>query len=263
MRKICIINQKGGVGKTTTAVTLAKGFADAGRRVLVVDLDPQGNVSNCLATKPGKDIYNFLVEGVPVEHCLQCVDENLWVLPSKETLTKAEMILAGEPFRETMLKRKLAALKGWDYILLDCPPSLGLLNQNALLYADEAIIPTSTDVLGLDALNKMVEAIDTVNDVFGHHLAVTAIVPTMFDARLKICREMLNELQSAYYEKVTSPIRINSKLREAPKKRQAIFQYDKRSRGAKDYRFVVDFLLDQEHGRLHEATPLVSVSSRA
>lgn len=246
MRKICVINQKGGVGKTTTTVNIAHGLAKEGRRVLIIDFDPQGNVSNCLATRPGKTIYNFLIESVPIEQCIQKINNNLFVLPANETLTKAEFMLAGESARETFLTRKLAKFQGFDYVFIDCPPSLGLLNQNALLYADESIIPTSTDELGFDALNKMEVAIDTMNNVFGHKMKVSAIVPTMYDARLKNCKVVLTEIQNKYYQIVTNPIRTNSKLREAPKDRVSIFEYDKYGRGSKDYKKVVEFIMHQE-----------------
>lgn len=245
MRKICVINRKGGVGKTTTTINVAVGLARAGKRVLVIDFDPQGNVGDCLPVSESLDIYNFLIENAPFDRCVQEVQENLWVMPARETLTKAELILSGETSRETFLKRKLEDVNGYDYVLIDCPPSLGLLNQNGLLYADEAIIPTSTDTLGIEALNKMVEAMETLNDVFGHHLEVAAIVPTMFDARLKTCRESLNEIQTSFYEKVSAPVRTNSKLREAPRAGKSIFDYAGSSRGAKDYQQVIDFILNQ------------------
>lgn len=260
MRKICIINQKGGVGKTTTTMNLAKGFANNDKRVLVIDFDPQGNVSECLGVRAGKGIYEFLIEDAELEECVRPIETNLHVLSARETLTKAELILAGESSRETYLKRKLSDLRGYDYILLDCPPSLGLLNQNALIYADEAIIPTSTDTLGVEALAKMLDAIETINDVFGHSLRVAAIVPTLYDARLKTCRESLVMIQNAHYELVTEPVRTNSKLRESPKFKKSIFEHARSSRGAKDYRAVVDFILHQDGGDEEEYQAFIASS---
>lgn len=255
MRRICIINQKGGVGKTTTTINLAAGLARLGRKVLVIDFDPQGNVSNCLAVPDAMGIYEFLIEDRDFDECRHAVMENLWVMPADERLTKAELILAGEPAREAFLKRKLANVIGFDYVLIDCPPSLGLLNQNALLYAEEAVIPTSTDPLGLDAARKMIEAIETMNDVFGHELRVAAIVPTLYDARLKSCRASLHTLQEQYQTLVTDPVRTNSKLREAPKAGKDIFLYARSSRGAQDYTHVVSFLASQER-KVHIAVPV-------
>jgi len=258
MRKICIINQKGGVGKTTTTVSIAHGLAAAGRKVLIIDLDPQGNVAHCLPAEKGNGIYSFLIEGKPFYECAQQLGENLFLLPANETLTKAELMLAGEQARETFLKRKMKEVVGFDYVLLDCPPSLGLLNQNALLYADEAITPTSTDPLGVDALAKMGEAIETINDVFSHQLRISAVVPTLYDVRLRTCRESLARIQERHYERVTSPVRVNSKLREAPGEGRTIFDHARSSNGAKDYHSVLQFLLQQE---LQKTAPWIAAKA--
>ena len=261
MRKICIINQKGGVAKTTTTINLATGLAQKGKRVLILDLDPQGNVSDCLGVKQGKGMFDFLIEEEDLGLCIHAHSPNLHILPARENLTKAEFILSGESARETYIKRKLANLRGYDYILIDCPPSLGLLNQNALLYASEAIVPTSTDALGVDALGKMLDAIETINDVFGHKLVVSAIVPTMYDSRLKTCREHLNTIQNKYYEIVTQAIRVNSKLREAPQHEKSIFTYAKSSNGAKDYAEVVQFIHQQEKSDEEKLSSLIATTA--
>lgn len=260
MRKLCIINHKGGVGKTTTTIHLAHGLAAQGKDVLLLDLDPQGNVSTSLGLSDGFNIYDFLMEEKPFERCIRHVNEHLDVMPTRETLTKAEMILAGEQSRETYLRRKLRGLEGYDYVLLDCPPSLGLLNQNALLYADEAVIPTATDPLGVDALRKMLEAIETVNEVFDHSLRVSAVVPTLYDARLKSCKESLDEIHALIYGVVTQPVRMNAKLREAPKHAAPVFSFARTSRGAADYAEVVRFIVQHEK---QELAPAESVQVRA
>lgn len=262
MRKICVINQKGGVGKTTTTVTLAKGLAKAGKKVLVIDLDPQGNVSTCLGIDQEVGIYEFLIEDKEFDDCKYRVEETLWVMPARENLTKAELILSGETARESFLQRKMENILGFDYVLIDCPPSLGLLNQNALLYAEEAIIPTSTDALGKQALMQMLDAIDTINDVFGHELRCSTIIPTLYDARLKTCREHLQFIQKRYHELVTEPVRSNSKIREAPKSGKTVLETAKYSRGAKDYKRVIEFILNQE-ARLPEMEALATATSRA
>lgn len=248
MRKICIINQKGGVGKTTTSVNLGWGLAKEGKKVLVVDLDAQGNISTCLPAESKKDLFDLLVEGADIGECISHVTDNLDIIKSKETITKAELILVGEQSRETVLRRKLEALKNYnyDYIILDCPPSLGLLNQNAILYSNEAIIPASTDVLGFDGLKKMVAAISKLNDVFGHSCTVTKIIPTLFDIRNKVCVSTLKQMQSEFYELVSDPIRINAKIKEAPSVKKAIFEYDKSSRGAEDYKNLVKQVIRDE-----------------
>ncbi len=248
MRRICIINQKGGVGKTTTAVNLGWGLAKEGKKVIIVDLDAQGNISSCLPAESKKDLYDLLVEGADIGECISHVTDNLDVIQSKETLTKAELILVGEQSRETVLKRKLEALKhyNYDYVILDCPPSLGLLNQNAILYSYEAVIPASTDVLGFDGLKKITAAIHKINDVFGHNCTISKIVPTLLDVRNKVCVSTLKQMQSEFYELVSDPIRINAKIKEAPSVKQSIFEYDKTSRGAEDYKNLVKQVVRDE-----------------
>ena len=174
------------------------------------------------------------------------------VIKSRETLTKAELILFGEPSRETVLRRKLAGLTMYDYILLDCPPSLGLLNQNAVLYAEEAIIPSSTDILGLEGLRNIVSAIQKINNVFGHSLRVSKVVPTMHDVRNKICNEVLDTIHKEFPGLVTEPIRINAKFKEAPRAKQSIYDYDPKSRGVEDYEALVNVVLadEQKNGKV-------------
>ena len=243
MRKICIINQKGGVGKTTTIVNLAYGLAIAGKKVLIIDLDPQGNVSTCLNARSEHDSYDVLVGNQNPSLCVKNVMNNLDLISSKETLTKAEVMLAAEPSRETVLKRRLSTVTGYDFILLDCAPSLGLLNQNAMLYADEIFIPTSTDALGVVGLTTMNRAIEKLNEVFNHHAKVTCVIPTLYDGRSKICKTTLRDLKNMFNELLADPIRMSSKLKEAPKAGKSIFQYDKNGKAAKDYAMLVDRVL--------------------
>ena len=223
MRRICIINQKGGVAKTTTTVSIAAGLSRKGKRVLIFDLDPQGNLGLSLKSQCVKDIYDFLMNGSDIRECITHLGENLDIVTSKETLTKAEFILVGEQSREHVLKKKIQEIKGYDYIIFDCSPSLGLLNQNALLASDEAIIPTSTDVLGYNALKKIILAIDSINNVFDHNCRISKIIPTMYDRRLKTCTENLGMINNDYYELVSDPINVCSKLKEAPKSGKSIF----------------------------------------
>lgn len=217
-----------------------------GKKVLVIDLDPQGNISHCMPISFEKTVYNLLVENAPLSKVTVNVATNLDVIPANETLTKAEIILAGEQFRENILRRRLENLKGYDYILLDCPPSLGLLNQNALLYADEAFVPTSTDVLGFQGLKAMDGAIKKINEVFDHGIAITKVIPTLYDQRMKVCREFLQKMENEFYDVVSNPIRINSKLKEAPRDRKSIFTYDKGSFGAHDYKQLVNGVIYDE-----------------
>ncbi len=244
MRKICVINQKGGVGKTTTAVNLASGLARLDKKVLLIDLDAQGNVQSSINTTSEKTLYNFLIENAELGECITPLGKNLDILRSNETLTKAETMIAKLPEDNFfVLKEKFKLIKNYDFVIIDCAPSLGILNQNAMLYCDEAIIPASTDYLGMDGLKKMISAIEELNDYFGHNLKISKIVPTMYDTRNKTCTETLHQMQNQFYTQLTEPIRINSKLKEAPIAKKSIFSYAPSSRGAKDYAALVNLVL--------------------
>lgn len=246
MRKVCVINQKGGVAKTTTTVSIAAGLSRKGKKVLILDLDAQGNIGVSLKTQGVKDMYDFLINGCDHRECITHLGENLDIITSKETLTKAEFILVGENNRENILNSKLQEIKGYDYIIMDCSPSLGLINQNALLASNEAWIPTTMDVLGFTALKKIILAIDSLNDVFEHDCTVSKIIPTMFDKRQKMAKEIHGKITNDYYEIVAEPIRVCSKLKEAPSKGQSIFKYAPKSTAAADYQRLVNSILQDE-----------------
>jgi len=248
MRKIAIINQKGGVAKTTTAINLAFGLAKRKRKVLLIDIDPQGDIANYLNLKYKNTLYNILILDEKPEKVIIRLSDYLHVIPSDNKLTEAELIMAGMPARETVLKRKLLDIEDqdYDYVILDTPPSLSLLSQNALLYATEAFVPVSTDYLSLEALIRTERAIKHISHLFKHNLEISFIIPTMYDRRLKICKDSLREMQRAYRHKVTLPIRINTKIKEAPKKSKSIFDYNNRSRGARDYNQLVESVIAKE-----------------
>lgn len=246
MRRICVINQKGGVGKTTTAVNLCAGLSRSERKVLLVDIDPQANVSSCLFTESQKNIYEFLVENAALDECVTHLGKNFDVLKSDERLSEAEEFIRGKPKKDFFLREKLGSVNAYEYIVVDCPPSLGLLSVNALLFSSEAIIPASTDVLGFDAVPKIISFIQETNRNFGHDLRISKIVPTMYDCRNRICVQVLKQMQNEYYELLSDPIRVNAKLKEAPQEKKSIFSYDNRSRGAEDYGKLVKNILRDE-----------------
>lgn len=246
MRKICVINQKGGVGKTTTTINLGAGLSRKDKKVLIIDLDAHGNIDSSLDLESYKDVYYFLFENAELNECIAHVGKNLDIMRSKETLTKSEIFLSKEEEKEFLLKRKLENLEGYDYVLVDCPPSLGLLNQNAMLFADEAVIPVSTDFLGIDALRKIAVAIKELNKHFDHTLKISKVVPTMFDKRTKLAHKVMSEIQNEFYNIVTDPIRVDSKLKECPLEKKSIFSHAKSSKAAKDYMKLVQSILRDE-----------------
>jgi chromosome partitioning protein len=248
MRKICIINQKGGVGKTTTSVSLSTGLARKRKKVLLLDLDSQGNLSTCLGKTSEKTMYDLLINKLSVEECATEVEKNLFVISSDNKLAEAEGILMGKPNREKILSNRLDSLDedDFDFVIMDCPPSISLLNQNALLFADEALIPSSTESLSFVGLQKMIDLIDESNNTFDHDLMVSGILPTMFDKRNKICMQILTKMENEFNGMTLDPIRINSKLVEAPGHSKSIFDYARSSRGAQDYRKLVEFVLKND-----------------
>lgn len=263
MRKICIINQKGGVGKTTTCVNLAAGLSRNGRRVLLIDMDPQGNIAASLNYGAGKDMYDLLIMNAQLEECITPLGKNLDLIASKETLTKADAILSKKENSQFLLSEKLKKLKDYDYVIIDASPSLSILNQNALVYCDEAFIPAHTDYLGYDALKKIIEAIKIINISFETDTKITKIIPTLYDKRNKICREYLDKMRNEFYDILAEPIRINSKLKEAPKFGKSIFSYDAKSRGAKDYMQLVRSVINDEEKADLEAINVSSVKREA
>lgn len=246
MRTICVINQKGGVGKTTTAVNLAAGLSRNDKKVLLVDLDPQGNIDLSLKVKSEYNLYDAMTNTITIHECIINLAKNFDVITSKESLTKAEYYLARQENSRLLLKQLLEKVKGYDFMIVDCPPSLGILNQNALAFCQEAFIPVSTDFLGFDALMKMHKIINTINENYDSKIKITKVIPTLYDKRNKICRETLAAMQQEYPELTSYPVHINSKVKEAPKSGKSIFSYARSSQGAKDYGKLVEDVINME-----------------
>ncbi len=246
MRKIAVINQKGGVGKTTTAINLAAGLAMQDKKVLLIDLDPQGNIGVSLKNASHKDINDFFIETLDIRQCTVRLGKNLEFISSKKSLLGTELSMGRARESEFLLKNKMNGINGYDYVIIDCPPSFNLLTKNAVLYADEAIIPTSTDYLGYKGLLNTIELLHDINETYDHNIIPKKIVPTMFDSRNKICRIILDTIKNEFYELSTNPVRMNSKLKEAPRAGKSIYTYDKNSNGAKDYLDVVQMVIQDE-----------------
>ncbi len=251
MRRIAIINQKGGVGKTTTAVNLAAALAEAGRRVCVLDLDPQAHATTHLGVEPdGKaaSMYEVLVNSRPLAEVRRKVGERLWLAASDINLAAAEVELAGVVGREVILRDMLLQEEGaFDFVLMDCAPSLGVLTLNALSAANEVFIPLQPHFLALHGMGKLFETTALVAKRINPALKVTGIVVCLYEAATKLAQEVVGDLQE-YLDKsrgTTAPwanarifgtrIRRNIKLAECPSFGQSIFQYAPKSHGAEDY----------------------------
>ena len=259
-RRIAILNQKGGTGKTTTAVNLAAGLAERERDVLLVDTDAQGNVGVSLGVAGEQSLYHVLVEGVQPDDASVPVRKHLDVITSDATLAAAEIWLARQnvDVRSRMLTKRLHLMqvsRRYDHVIIDCGPSLNLLNQNALSYVDEVIIPVTCDYLALVGVKQVLRTIKDVERHLGHAVRVSAVLPTFYDGRTRLAREVLETLQSHFKTKCLEPVRLNTRLAEAPSHRKTIFEYAPGSHGAADYNRVCDWVLSTT--AFHEPAPLV------
>ncbi len=245
-RRIAVFNHKGGTGKTTTSVNLAAGLAERGKRVLLVDTDAQGNVGVSLGVRGERSLYHVLVLGVPPSDCAVPIRPNLDVLTANETLAAAEIFLASRPARDRVLRERLAATDDYDYVVLDCSPSLNLLNQNALVFADALVVPVSCDYLSLVGVKQVLRTVKSVNELLKHPVAIFGVLPTFYDVRNRICRDAVDALVQHFGERVMAPVRVNTRLKEAPMEKKTIFEYAPDSNGAADYLTVVDAVLTGE-----------------
>ncbi len=250
-RRIAVLNHKGGTGKTTTSVSLAAGLAERGKRVLLVDTDAQGNVGLSLGVSGEHSLYHILVEDMNPDDVIVPVRKNFDVITSSQLLAAAEIWLARQPIEERSktLGKRLAIpdiTKGYDYILIDCGPSLNLLNQNALSYADEIIIPVNCDYLSLVGVKQVLGTLRSMEKHLMHTVRLSGVLPTFYDARTKLASEVLETLQAHFKDKCLPAIRSNTKLAEAPSRRKTIFEHAPDSYGAADYLRIVDWLLSGE-----------------
>ena len=258
MRSIAVINQKGGVGKTTTAVNLAASLADSGQRVCLIDLDPQAHASLHLGvTVPESvdSVYGVLTGRRALADIRQMVAEKFWLVPSHLDLAAAELELATEVGRETILSDCIAQdPEPFDILIVDCPPSLGILTLNALTAVGEVLLPLQPHFLALHGLSKLLQTVQVVSERLNPDLRLTGVVLCMFDAGTRLANEVANDV-CAFFEQhressgpwcetdiFATRIRRNIRLAEAPSFGQSIFQYAPHSHGAEDYRRLADEL---------------------
>jgi chromosome partitioning protein len=264
MRTIALMNHKGGVGKTTTTDNLGAALAELGKRVCLIDLDPQAHLSINYGVEPSRDIvtlYNVLVEEKSLLEAMQQVEERIAVVPSSIDLAAAEVELVSVLGREQILKKRLeaaAAAMEFDYILLDCPPSLGILTINALAVATEVIIPMLPHFLALQGMAKLLETVQLVSRRMNPQLKVSGIALTMFDSNTRLSNEVVDELNSFVVEGrgrnlpwssaiiFDTRIRRNVKLAESPSFGQTIMRYGPKSAGANDYRALAKEVIAME-----------------
>ncbi|MDI9569146.1 MAG: ParA family protein [Pseudomonadota bacterium] len=235
---IALCNQKGGVGKTTCALNIAAGLERMGEKVLLIDLDPQAHLTYSLGI-PAHELQRTVLDLFKGTHGLTdtlLAVEGLAVVPSSLDLAGLDMELAGTPGREFILRESLSQADGFAYILIDCPPSLGILTLNALTAAREIYIPLQTEFLALKGMSKLIETIDTVKRRLNRDLEITGIIGTRYDARRKLNKGIMETIGERFGDKLFKTIiRENISLAEAPGYGQTIFRYAPKSHGAEDF----------------------------
>ena len=249
MRTIAIINQKGGSGKTTSSINIGAGLTKLKKKVLLIDLDPQAHLTYSLGVPIDsieKSVYNLLRKEVTLNEII-IEKDRLYLVPSTLDLSGAETELSNIEGKEFLLKEGLKELEGFDYILIDCPPSLGLLTINALTTASEIFIPLQTEFLALQGMSKLLESIEVVKKRLNKKIEVTGIIATRYDKRKNLNKEVVEKIKEYFKDKLFKTlIRDNVALAEAPSYRQTIFDYQPKSHGAEDYLNLSKEILKRE-----------------
>lgn len=245
-RKIAIFNMKGGVGKSTTAYNLCAGLVQFHQqRVLLIDIDPQGHAGAALGIPIwdlSAQLKDVLQRQVELTKVILETDSGVDVIPSNIVLAEEEIPISGLPGRELLLRKAIAPVtSSYDFVIIDCPPNIGVFSVNALMAADSVLIPVDMSYLGLLGITGIERAISLVREQLDHPLGIAGVLPTRFDGRNNLSREVLTSLKEHFGDKVfKTTIPETVKLREAPSHSQAIFQYDPRGVAAKAYKDLVD-----------------------
>jgi len=249
-RVLAVFNHKGGTGKTTTAVHVAAGLAARRARVLLVDADGQGNVAASLGLEAERSLYHVLVMGLPFEQAKITARPNLDVIVANETLAAAELYIAGQRNRDRVMASRLGrARESYDYVIIDCSPSLSLLNQNALVLADAVLCPVACDYLSLIGIRQVVRTVKHVNKILGHPVNFWGVLPTLYDSRARICNEALDTLRKNFRDVCLDPIHFAIRVKEAPSLGKTLFEYAPNSSAASDYWRVIERLMGNEISR--------------
>lgn len=245
MKIISIFNQKGGVGKTTTVVNLAASLGLKKKKVLIIDLDPQGNSTSGLGVQKNElenSVYDALLEGEL--QIVQTSAKNVDVLPSNSDLSGFEIEAVGLDNRESLLKNAISNLDGYDYVLIDCPPSLSLLSLNALSASNSVIIPIQTEYYALEGVSQLLQTIELVKKGLNPDLEIEGVVLSMFDGRNNLALDVVEEVKKYFTSKVFKTIiPRNIRLAEAPSHGLSIFDYDNKSKGADAYKKLANELI--------------------
>lgn len=251
-RIIAIANQKGGVGKTTTATNLSACLAEKGKKVLAIDMDPQGNMSSALGIDKNNienTIYELILEECSLEECrVEEVIENLSIIPSNVNLAGAEIELIGLDNKEFILRKYVEAVRDkYDFVVIDCPPSLNTLTVNAMTTADTVLVPIQCEYFALEGLSQLIHTINLVRDRLNPNLEIEGVVFTMFDARtnlsLQVVENVKENLNQAVYKSI---IPRNVRLAEAPSHGKPITLYDSKSAGAEAYRDLAEEVIERD-----------------